>query len=64
MITQKRYEDIFERLRGLMSTINQTAKDNGECFTNDFWDDLFSLAEDLEYELKRVIYPKPKKEEK
>lgn len=63
MITRTRYEELTERIRGILSTINEAVIEKStERFTDEFWEEIFNLSEDIAYELKRVIWQK--KEEK
>lgn len=62
MITKMRYEELIERIHGILSTINEAVLEKSTArFTDEFWEEIFSLSGDIKYELQRVIWqPKEK----
>ena len=57
MITQRRYDELEDRIKGHLMALNETAisRDTDKNMTDAFWDEVFDLSEDILYELKKLV---------
>ena len=55
MITQRRYDELEDRIKGHLMALNETAISRDKNMTDAFWDEVFDLSEDILYELKKLV---------
>ncbi len=63
MITQRRYDELEDRIKRHLMALNETAlsRDTDKNMTDAFWDEIFDLSEDILYELKKLVRKEVKK---